>query len=51
MRTLWFLLGGCGLLAVCLGLARIAGSSLADPMRTATVVFLALWFVVAVINL
>jgi hypothetical protein len=51
MRTLWFLLAGFALLAVCLGLARVAGASLADPMRTATLVFLTLWFVVAGINL
>lgn len=51
MRTLLFLLAGFGLLAVCLGLARVDSSSLADPMRKATLTFVALWFVVAGINL
>jgi hypothetical protein len=51
MRTLWFLLAGFALLAVCLGLARVAGASLHHPKRSATLAFHAIWFVVAGINL
>ena len=51
MRTLIFIVGGFALLAVCLGAAKLLSSSLADAMRTATIAFVALWFVIAAVNM
>jgi len=46
MRTLIIIVGGLVLWSVCLGVARL----LAGSTKTATLVFVALWFVVAAAN-
>jgi hypothetical protein len=51
MRTLLFVIGGLLVWLVCLGIAKIAFSGLASHMRIATLVFVAVWFVVAAINM
>jgi hypothetical protein len=51
MRTLWFVLAGFVLLALCLAGARLLASNLAEPMRTAVIAFCVIWFVVAAANL
>jgi hypothetical protein len=51
MRTTLFILGGFALLAACLAIAKFLFSSLTDPMRIATIAFLALWFVIAASNM
>ncbi|RZL88644.1 MAG: hypothetical protein EOP82_22550 [Variovorax sp.] len=51
MRTLMFIVAGFVLLAGCLGAAKLLCNGLADAMRMATIVFLALWFVVAAANM
>ena len=51
MRTLMFLLGGFLLLGACLGVARLMSGGSADAMRSAAIVFAALWFAVAAINM
>ena len=51
MRTLWFVLGGFVLLALCLASARLLASNLAEPMRAAVIAFCVIWFVVAGGNL
>jgi len=47
MRTLIFILGGFALLAVCLGVAKLASGS----PRAAVTVFLVVWFFVAAGNM
>lgn len=51
MRTLMFIVGGFVLLAACLGAAKLLSNGLADAMRTAIIVFVALWFVIAGVNM
>lgn len=51
MRTLIFIVGGFVLLAACLGAAKLLSNGLADAMRTATIAFVALWFVIAAVNM
>lgn len=51
MRTLIFLLGGCVLLALCLGAAKLLFANLAGATRYATLAFLAIWFAVAAANM
>jgi hypothetical protein len=51
MRTLGFIIGGFVLLGICLGVARAMGSGVADATRSAALVFVALWFVVAAGNM
>jgi hypothetical protein len=51
MRTLFIIVGGFLLWAACLGVAKVAGGSRASAMTTATVVFVAIWFVAAAANL
>lgn len=51
MRTLIFILAGFALLAVCLGVAKLLSANLAGATRYATIAFLALWFVVAAVNM
>lgn len=47
MRTLIIILGGFVVWGVCLGIARAFGLS----SKAATVVFVAIWFVVAAVNM
>ena len=51
MRTLIVIACGFVLLAACLGAAKLLTNGLADAMRTATIAFLALWFVIAAVNM
>jgi phosphate starvation-inducible membrane PsiE len=51
MRTLIFIVGGLVLLAACLGTAKLLSNGLADAMRTATLVFLVLWFLISAANM
>ena len=51
MRTLIFIVGGFVLLAACLGAAKLLAGGAAHATRTATLVFIALWFVVAAANM
>lgn len=51
MRTTVIILGGFVLLAACIVAARRLGGSAADPIRLATAIFIATWFVVAAINM
>lgn len=51
MRTVIVLLGGIVLWAVCLGIAKLAASASASSMTTATVAFVAIWFVAAAFNM
>jgi hypothetical protein len=51
MRTLIFIVGGFVLLAACFGAAKLLSNGLADAMRTATIAFVALWFVIAAVNM
>jgi hypothetical protein len=51
MRTLIFIAGGFVLLAACFGAAKLLSNGLADAMRTATIAFVALWFVIAAVNM
>jgi hypothetical protein len=50
MRTVIIILGGFVLLAVCLGVARLVGSNVAAT-GTAVKVFIAIWFIVAAVNM
>jgi hypothetical protein len=50
MRTAMIILGGFVLCAVCLGSARLLSGSTAS-MSTATMVFVAIWFVAAAVNM
>jgi hypothetical protein len=51
MRTVIIILGGFVLLAVCLGVARLVGSNVAAATGTAVKVFIAIWFIVAAVNM
>ena len=51
MRTAIIILGGLILLGVCLGIARLTGSHSSVTMGTAIKAFIAIWFVVAAVNL
>jgi hypothetical protein len=51
MRTLSFIVGGCVLLAVCLGVARLLPAGLTVSSRSAIIVFLVIWLVVAAANM
>jgi len=51
MRTLIFIVAGFVLLAACLGAAKLLSGGAAQATRTATLVFIALWFVVAGANM
>jgi len=51
MRTLIFLLGGLALWGACLGIAKLVAGASASSMTVATVVFAAIWFVVAAANM
>jgi hypothetical protein len=52
MRTLWIIIGGVALWAVCLGTAKlIAGQDSAAMMTRATLIFLLLWLLLAGLNL
>ncbi|MDM0052219.1 hypothetical protein [Variovorax sp. J22R115] len=51
MRTLIFILGGFALFGACVGVAKLMSNGLSDSMRMATVVFAALWFVIAAANM
>jgi len=51
MRTLYFLIGGLVLLAVCLGGAKLLANSIAEPMRAAVIAFCVIWFVIAAGNM
>jgi hypothetical protein len=50
MRTAIFILGGFVLWVVCLGVARLFTGA-AGAFMTATIAFVAIWFVVAAVNL
>ncbi len=51
MRTVIIILGGFSLWAACLGIAKLVGGSSTSSMTTATVAFVAIWFVAAVSNM
>ena len=51
MRTLIFILGGFVLFGACAGVAKLTSNGLSDSMRMATIVFTALWFVIAAANM
>jgi hypothetical protein len=51
MHLVIIILGGSALLAACLGAARLIGSDGAAKTGTATMVFVAVWFVAASINM
>jgi hypothetical protein len=51
MHTLLFVIGGLVLLAVCLGSAKAMAAGSEDALRTATMVFALLWFVIAAVNM
>ncbi|MGJ7508058.1 hypothetical protein [Variovorax sp. GT1P44] len=51
MRTLVFILGGFVLFGACVGVAKLMSNGLADSMRSATIAFAVLWFVVAAANM
>jgi hypothetical protein len=52
MRTLWIIIGGVALWAVCLGASKlIAGQDPAAMMTRATLIFLLLWLLLAGLNL
>jgi hypothetical protein len=51
MRTVIIILGGFVLWAVCLGIAKFLANSSASSMTTATMAFIAIWFVAAASNM
>lgn len=51
MRTAIIILAGFVLWGACLGVARLVGGPNGPPMTTATVVFAALWFAAAAVNM
>ena len=51
MRTVIIILGGFVLLAVCIGVARLIGSNVAAATGSAVKVFIAIWFIVAAVNM
>jgi hypothetical protein len=51
MRTLIFILGGCALLAVCLGAAKLLFDHAPESTRIATIAFLVVWLVIAAVNM
>jgi hypothetical protein len=51
MRTVIIILGGFVLLAACISAARLIGSNGAAKIGTATMVFVAVWFLAASINM
>lgn len=51
MRTVFFLIGGLALWAVCLGIAKLVANASPQSMTVATVAFAAIWFVVAATNM
>ena len=51
MRTLMLIVGGFVLWAVCLGIAKLAGKASASSLTLATLVFAAIWFVLAAANM
>jgi hypothetical protein len=50
MRTAIIILAGFVLWAACIGVGRMSGGAI-PSMRTATLVFVGLWFIVAATNL
>jgi hypothetical protein len=51
MRTAIILLGGLVLWAVCLGIGKLVAGASASSMTTATIAFVAIWFVAAAVNM
>ena len=51
MRTVTFILGGFVLWAVCLGVAKLFANTASSSMTTATIAFVAIWFVAAAVNM
>lgn len=51
MRTAIIIVAGFVLWALCLGIAKIAGSASTAAMHTATMVFVVLWFIAAAVNM
>ena len=51
MRTVTFILGGFVLWAVCLGVAKLLANTASSSMTTATIAFVAIWFVAAAVNM
>ncbi len=52
MRTLWIIIGGVALWAVCLGAAKlIAGQDPSAMMTRVTLIFLLLWLLLSGLNL
>ncbi len=51
MRTVLIILGGFALWGICLGVAKVLGGFTASATLGATAGFIALWFVVAAVNM
>jgi len=51
MRTTIIILGGFALLGACIAIARLIGTNSSDSMGVAVKVFIAIWFVVAAVNM
>jgi len=51
MRTMWILLGGFALWGACLAAARLFAGWSSGAVATATWLFVALWFVLAALNM
>jgi hypothetical protein len=51
MRTVTFILGGFVLWAACLGVAKLLANTASSSMTSATIAFVAIWFVGAAVNM
>jgi hypothetical protein len=51
MRTMIIILGGFGLWAVCLGIAKLLDNTSTSSTTITTAAFVAIWFVVAASNM
>ena len=51
MRTLWIIMGGVALWAVCLGAAKLIAGQDAVALTRATQIFLLVWLLLAGLNL
>jgi hypothetical protein len=51
VRTLFFILVGLALFAICAGGAKLLANGIAEPMRAAVIAFCVVWFIVAAVNM
>lgn len=51
MRTIIIILAGFALLAGCIAIARLIGTNSSASMGVAVRIFIAIWFVVAAVNM